>query len=311
MAELSDLIKKFEFSKVLKSEPSTKTVVLFGNIGSDAAIIALEKSHFNFEFEDTGLDKLIQDLKLINLNDVYHWSNAILFQDLDNLPSSKLNLIYPATDVHIRKYSQQKYHYVLETPDMYSMYVVPYIESMKGDRIKWVYNILFEGKESETFIYHDKDSTMGFVLLPDMKWDQINVESLYLCCIVNRKDISSVRDLNGDHLSYLIGIQKTIKQVTCKRFLIEEDELRIFIHYHPSYYHFHIHVVNVSHPGLGDSIAVGKAILLDNVIENIKLAGDYYQKVNLGVLIGENHGLWNIDGFRNSHYRNIGSHHNE
>lgn len=303
-SDISDLVNRFRFEKLLKSDPQTKSIVLFGKINSEDAIVSIEKSHFVVE---SGIDvnKLVDELQIINHNDVYYWSLALLSQSLPKLPAAKLNVIYPATETHIKKYGEQNYHYILESPDTYDKFVKPYISKMKGDRIKWVYNILFEGKESETFIYHDKDANDGFVLLPDMKWDKINMDSLYLCCIVNRTDISSVRDLNASHLTYLKNIQRKIKKITSEKFPIKPDELRIFIHYQPSYYHFHIHVVNVKHPGLGDGISIGKAILLDDIIENISIKGDYYVKRNMGYLIGENHGLWDEHGFKEAHYNHL------
>lgn len=302
MAAINELISKFVFHKILNSDPQTKSAALLGEIDGDQGIVTIEKSHFVIDEDNFEIKDLIDDVLTINNNDIYYWSNATLLQDLQNSPGCKLNLIYPATETHIRKYSSQRHHYVLETPEMYQELVVPYIESMKGDRIKWVYNILFHGKESETFIHHDKDPNTGFVLLPDMKWDKINMESLYLTCIVNRTDISSIRDLNKSHLDWLVNLQSTIRKITASKFPIQQDQLRIFVHYHPSYYHFHIHVVNVHHPGLGNGIAAGKAILLDEVIENIKLVGDYKNR-SLGYLLGENHGLWDI--IKAKHYANL------
>ncbi|KAK6201589.1 trehalase-associated protein [Scheffersomyces amazonensis] len=298
---VNEFVNKFQFKELLKSDPQTKSIVLLGTIDSQDAIISLEKSHFLFDSDhETDLNKLVKDSVIINHNDVYYWSNVLLEQTLNEFPTAKLNLIYPATATHIKKYCTQQVHYIIETPDMYKKYVIPYIETMKGDRIKWVYNILFEGKESETFIHHDKHPQLGFVLLPDMKWDTLNLQSLYLCCIVNRKDISSIRDLNGSHLDFLKQLKSTILQLVEQKYPLSQDQVRIFIHYQPSYYHFHLHIVNVAHPGLGDGIAVGKAILLDDVIENISIKDDYYQVRNIGYLLGENHGLWQIEGYRNS-----------
>lgn len=296
---LNQLISQFSFTQILNSNPQTKTIILLGNIDSKDAIISIEKAHFVIENDSFDVISLVDDLQTINHNDVYFWSKALLKQSFDS-PSAKLNLIYPATETHIRKYSQQPLHYVLETPDIYSQFVVPYIDTMKGDRIKWVYNILFEGKEKETFIYEDNDKTNGFVLLPDMKWDRVNMDALYLCCIVKRTDISSVRDLTGNHVEYLQTIKLKILQVACENYPINADELRLFIHYQPSYYHFHIHAVTVKHSGLGDGINVGKAMLLDDVIENLKLVPNYYQARTLAYVIGENHGLWQNQDYRNA-----------
>lgn len=291
------LISRFNFEKVLSSNTQTKTIAVLGTIDGENAIISIELAHFRYT--DSFIpQEFISKLSLIDQNDVYHWFSATLQQDLENHPGAKVNVIFPATETHIRKFSEQNVHYVVETPEMYHKFAVPYIQTMKGDRIKWVYNILFEGKESETFVHHDKDPETGFVLLPDMKWDRVNMALLYLCCIVNRLDISSVRDLNETHLEFLRDLREKIVSITSKVYGLERDQLRLFIHYHPSYYHFHIHVVNVRHQGLGDGINVGKAILLDDVIENISLMGDYYQKKNIGFVLGENHGLWQSEGYR-------------
>lgn len=49
----------------------------------------------------------------------------------------KTTIIYPATEVHVRKYEKQRRHIIRETPEMYDKFVVAYIESMKGSRIQW------------------------------------------------------------------------------------------------------------------------------------------------------------------------------
>lgn len=80
----------------------------------------------------------------------------------------KANIIYPATETHIKKYGKQNKRMVRETPELYRNVVVPYIETMKGSRIQWVYNILHHGAEADRVIYRDDDAVNGFVLLPDM-----------------------------------------------------------------------------------------------------------------------------------------------
>lgn len=287
---MENLLSRFQAVRLLKSDPQTKTVAVLGTIDGQDAIVSLEK--LAFAFDEFKFDQVVESLKTINTNDIYYWSQANLVQNLEEVPGAKVNLIFPATETHIRKYSTQKLHYIVETAETYNSKVKPFIETQKGDRIKWVHNILFHGKEAETFIHHDKDLKSGFVLLPDMKWDRISMESLYLVAIVNRTDIASVRDLNGEHLNFLLGLQNQIRAISSAKFRVNPDQLRIFIHYQPSYYHFHVHVVNVAHPGLADGINVGKAILLDDVIENMRLVPDYYQKRTLYYTLGENHALW-------------------
>lgn len=289
---VEELITKFQATKVLVVEPHNKSAALLGKINDKDAIVSLEKSPFDFEVGSIDLSDTLESLKLINQNDIYYWSSANLNQAKQF--GAKITVIYPATDAHIRKYSAQKYHYIAETAEMYETKVKPFIETQRGDRIQWVYNILFHGKEAESILFHDKDPEDGFVLLPDMKWDGKLMASLYLVAIVNRKDIGSVRDLNGSHIEFLKRLRSTVKQVTSEKYGIAQDELRVFIHYQPSYYHFHVHVVNILHGGLGQGINVGKAIFLDDVIENLCWAPDYYQKRTLHYVLGENHALWDI-----------------
>lgn len=294
--DCTQLLQKFVAKQTLKVDPQSKIIVLLGTIHGKEAIVSIEKT--SFPYTETSLppelSALLTDTKLINQNDVYYWSLALLKQNLDDSAAGKINLVYPATEKHILKYSVQKHHMIRETPLMYKTKVAPFIETQKGDRIQWVYNIIFKDKEAETFIHNDTDINNGFVLLPDMKWDQQSMSSLYLVAIVRRTDISSMRDLNGSHIDYLENLLNNIKHATYEKFPVEEDELRIFVHYQPSYYHFHIHVVNVAHTGLGGGIIAGKAFLLEDIIDHLKLDSDYYQKKTLTYNLGELHPLWEI-----------------
>ncbi|ODV94412.1 hypothetical protein PACTADRAFT_35216 [Pachysolen tannophilus NRRL Y-2460] len=297
--EFKELVRSFNYKRILKSDPQLKILVILGTINDKNAIISLEKTHFQFtedELSLTLIKDLILDISQIEENDIYYWGVDLLKQDLTRFPSSKINLIYPATDVHIKKYDQQEFHMITETPQMYTEIVEPYINKMKGDRIKWVKNILFDNKEAEKIIYRDDDLEKGFVILPDMKWDAKTLDSLYLVCIVMRQDISSLRDLNESHIPWLQSLLQKLRSEIPKHYVgIKPDNLRIFIHYQPSYYHFHIHIVNVKHPGLGDGISVGKAILLEEIIENLKYLGkNGYKNRNITYAIGENHDLWEM-----------------
>ncbi|ODQ67052.1 HIT-like protein [Nadsonia fulvescens var. elongata DSM 6958] len=184
-----------------------------------------------------------------------------------------------------------------ETPELYRKYVVPYICKQTGDRIKWVFNILNGDKEADKIVYRNDDPQEGFVLVPDMKWDQKTMDSLYLCAIVHRKDIASIRDIKPIHKQWLLNIKKQILDVMSEKYSMDRDQFRLFVHYQPSYYHFHIHAVNVHHNGLGNGISVGKAILLDDIIAQLDYLPDNgFEAITLNYVLGEQHGLW-VDGF--------------
>ncbi|OWB63194.1 hypothetical protein B5S29_g4154 [[Candida] boidinii] len=301
---LEELIPKFKFIKLLNSDSQFKNISLLGKINDKDAIITIEKSHFSFNNDDDDdeisnfINNNITDILQITNNDVYYWGLNLLKQDLNKNPSSKLNLIYPATETHLKKFNKGKIHIINETPILYLKIVEPYIKTMKGKRLEWVKNILYKDAEKESVIFRNND----FVLIPDMKWDGKNLETLYLVAIVLRDDISSIRDLNESHIDYLINIQETIKSQVVNFYskdnensIISKDKLRIFVHYQPSYYHFHIHVVNTSFPGIGETINCGRAILLSDIIENLKFLGPKgYLNRSITYGLNDNHDLWEL-----------------
>lgn len=299
MESISELVERFQFEKVLNSNPQSKSIVLLGKIDDKHAIITAEKTHFSVNSSTNEYSNDYEKLKQTTKNDIYYWGTALLKQDWESNPSAKINVIWPATDIHIKKYSQQTMHLVRETPDVYNRIVKPYIDEMyEQRRLKWVHNILYENAEADRVVYKDlieENKEGGFVVLPDMKWDGINIDSLYLVAIVYRDDIKSIRDLNPSHKNWLITLNNKIKTFVpaCYNFALRPDELNIFVHYQPSYYHFHIHIVNIRHPGLGLGMSAGKAVLLDDIIENLNYLGPQgFMNKTLSYIIGTNHDLW-------------------
>ena len=72
--------------------------------------------------------------------------------------------------------------------------------------MQWVYNILEKKAEVERIVFEDEDPVNGFVLLPDIKWDQKQLENLYLVAICHKHGIKSLRDLDRSHLPLLRNI---------------------------------------------------------------------------------------------------------
>lgn len=286
MVDLSVVVADFVTTRVLALNPLTKSLVVLGTVHGVDTIVLLEKTAFVAE-DLFALASEVLGIELLNTNDVYAWA---LGQLSSPRPQVKVNVISPASETHIRKYDLQTLHVVRETPAMYREVVAPYIATMRGDRIKWVRNILFDGAEADKVVERVEDPVEGYVLLPDMKWDGTTLELLYLCAIVLREDIALIRDLTREHVPWLERLLVRLRASTSSRYGVAADQLRVFVHYQPLYYHFHIHVVNSSHPGLGDGIAAGKAIMLEEVIELLQHV-DYADRTVLYVL-GENHVLW-------------------
>lgn len=55
-----------------------------------------------------------------------------------------------------------------------------------------------------------------------------------------------------------------------ERYGIDKGELRFFVHYQPTYYHFHVHIVHLSYMSFS-GITVGQAHLLDDLIDLLEL----------------------------------------
>jgi len=169
---------------------------------------------------------------------------------------------------HIRKYTKQDHKIIRETPQLYQQVVVPYINAIPPTRLSWLYNILDHVTEADKIVYEDPSDTDGFMIMPDLKWDQSTRSSLYLLCIVRNRGIRSLRDLRPRHLGMLQTIRARAAAAIEQKYQVSGRELRMFVHYQPSYYHFHVHITHVDHLGF-NGIAVGQAHLLDDVIDNL------------------------------------------
>jgi m7GpppX diphosphatase len=224
-------IRKFVYSEVLNSDAQAKFVVLLGTIEGTPAVVTLEKAPFPESqtfFEKLGSN--LVDIRNLDTNDIYSWNVATVAQDVDTAPAAKITVIHPATETHINKARRQNRRLVKETPQMYIDIVVPYIATMKGDRLNWVDNILHHGAEADRVIFRDTDPVNGFVLLPNMRWDRKTMESLYLVAIVERSDLASIRDLNTNHVSFLRYIRDEIVDVVSKKFQLDVNQLKLYFH---------------------------------------------------------------------------------
>lgn len=157
---------------------------------------------------------------------------------------------------------------------------------------QWVYNILDHKKESERIAYEDPCPENGFILLPDLKWDGKTSETLYLLALIHKRDIKSLRDLTDKHLPLLKNIRDKSIDAIQQKYGVKRSQLRIYLHYQPSFYHLHIHFTYLKHEAPG--IFCEKSHLLDQVISNIELMPDYYQRATLSFVLKEADALFEL-----------------
>lgn len=281
------------------ADQAGRRVVLVGTVDAQPALLILERAPFpSSEAYIGALPSSLSRLRNLGANDIYSWHMA-----LSGLPAAddgnaqtdgevveglskeeagffadlKINLIYPCTEAHITKYSKQGVRFVTETPEIYRDRIRPYMQSKRDEgRLNWVFNIIEGKKEVDDVIYRTKFGEAGdegFLLLPDLNWDRSTLEGLHLLALVERRDIWSLRDLKRKHLPWLRHIKAKVLAATVATYpSIEPDQLKLYVHYQPTYYHFHIHIVHVALEA-GATQATGKAVGLESIMETLRAMG--------------------------------------
>ncbi|XP_035896874.1 m7GpppX diphosphatase-like isoform X2 [Anopheles stephensi] len=246
------------------------------NVGEKAVPAGSERTFF------TSSSRLHKEF----VNDVYGNFLCTVDPELNRL---KVSIIYPASEKHIVKHTAQHRYMVDETAERYRNITLPHLDQEQLS-LEWLYNVLEHRKEKERILYEDPCDENGFILLPDLKWDGKTVEQLYLLCLVRRRDIRSLRDLTPAHLPLLRNVQARGTSAIEERYGIGASQLRIYLHYQPTFYHLHMHFTYLQYdpPGTGCE----KAHLLSTVINNIELVGDYYQRATLSYTLKETDKLY-------------------
>ncbi|OAD55572.1 m7GpppX diphosphatase [Eufriesea mexicana] len=277
----------FNTKRVLQNNCMRKQICIEGTFKGyeSSAVVVLEKQ--NFSDDDQSLKELF------NKDTVVHklFSNDV-YGNYECFPLKKHNginamIIHPATAKHIEKFRRKELHIIDETYELYQKITLPCIESSSFS-IEWIFNILEHKAEQDKIIYEDSNEKTGFMIVNDLKWDgQIN--TLKLIALPFQK-IRSIRELNASHLPLLRNIRSAGIAAITKKFNIPASQLRIYLHYQPSYYYLHVHFAYLMFETSG--IYVEKAHLLSTVIKNIELMSDYYTKTVLSYVVTEGDPLY-------------------
>ncbi|KAM9298882.1 m7GpppX diphosphatase [Gastrophryne carolinensis] len=266
----------FRLRTVLRESARDKSIFLHGQVSADGgdaedAVVILERAPFQAEdvSELLGGDPTLTLHMKNDIYGVYHLSPP------PRLNEVKATIIRPATEKHIKKYLRQEVYLIQESGEDYRTITLPFIEAQSFS-IQWVYNILEKKAEAERIVYENPDPDTGFILLPDFKWNQKQVEDLYLIAICHQRGIKSLRDLTADHLPLLRNILQEGQAAILKRYGLRGNQLRIYLHYQPSYYHLHVHFTALGHDAPGTTVE--RAHLLCDVIQNLEAEPAYYQR---------------------------------
>ncbi|KAJ4352450.1 uncharacterized protein N0V89_007798 [Didymosphaeria variabile] len=300
-ARVEAYIPRFQLTRLLNQDQAGRRISLLGTIDSKPALLIAERAAFATDNAHlSSFPTSLTKIKNLGANDIYAWFLANSNPSSTNgdvPPDFKLNLIYPCTEKHVKKYSAQGLRIVTETPSTYAKYVLPWIRSQREKgTLNWVFNIIEGRTEQEDVIYRESDPQNGFLLLPDLNWDRKTLTSLHLLGLVERRDIWSVRDLKKVDVEWLKHVREKLIGATTKLYPdVEADQLKLYVHYQPTYHHFHIHIVHVQLEA-GATQSVGKALGLENIISTLESLGGGeeagMQDVSLAYHLGEASELW-------------------
>ncbi|OJJ47960.1 hypothetical protein ASPZODRAFT_166032 [Penicilliopsis zonata CBS 506.65] len=298
-----ELVGRFEVGQLLSQDQNGRRIAVHGKIDGEQGVLILERTAFVAETREQieAFQTRIMHVQNLGDNDIYRWYLASTHPGDEKSPAHdvKINLIWPCTEQHIKKYSSQILRMVTETPEIYRDHIRPYMNAKREEgRLNWVFNILEGRTEQEDVILRDKGHgpADGFLMLPDLNWDRKTMNSLHLLALVERRDIWSLRDLKKKHIPWLKYLRQRLLEGTVKMYPdLEQDQLKLYVHYQPTYYHFHVHIVNVMLEA-GSTQATGKAFGLENIISQLEtIEGDEESgmaDVSLTYYLGEANELW-------------------
>ncbi|CAD1475012.1 unnamed protein product [Heterotrigona itama] len=280
-------LSAFNVKKVLQHNCTRKQIYIEGAFkGHEGpAVVVLEKQNF-FDDQET-LKELFDDktdLHKLYKNDIYGNYECFPLKKYNGINAT---IIHPATAKHIEKFRRKELYIIDETYELYQKITLPYIES-NSFSVEWVYNILEHKAEQDRIVYENNDEKTGFIMVNDLKWDG-QPNTLKLIALPFQK-IRCIRELNESHLPLLKNIKEAGTAAIAKKFNVPASQLRIYLHYQPSYYYLHVHFAYLMFEAPG--IYVEKAHLLSSVIRNIELMSNYYTKAVLSYVVTEGDPLY-------------------
>eukprot|EP01043_Picozoa_sp_COSAG02_P010910 COSAG02_NODE_394_length_23152_cov_13.232204_13_plen_333_part_00 len=228
-----------------------------------------------------------------------------------------VEMISPASDAKVDRERPQRSYYVEESAAAYAAVSRPLIEAQLSkdeaklraklaesdpihSRIGWLHNVLSGAKETERVLHADDN----FLMNVDTKWathpdcnstpreewhGHSSTDELYCLAIVRDTALPTLRELRTCHLPLLRAILSTGRDTIKRVYGVNQDQLRIFLHYHPQFYHLHVHFTR-SHVNPG--CEAERAHLLTDVIQNLESDGDYYAKRSITIRLRERDALY-------------------
>lgn len=293
-AELIDF-EQLKLEQVIDESALYKSITFQATYKGQNAVVRLEKTPFEESSTRSALSNKQLTAQRSLINDIYSRytiNPAPTTTDTDaTVNNLKAIIVLPANDTVMNKYSHSKTVFFSETAEIYAKIVEPFLANMltnESNYNQWVYNILEGRSEADHVLYNDTDKESGFMLLPSLKSSGDDKE-LHVLAICHRRDIRSLRDLNETHLPLLKNIHDNGPKLIREKYPDQRGHLRSYVHYHPTFYHFHVHFELIDASGYKAS---DRDNLLITIINNISLMKDYYTKATLSYPLSQASALY-------------------
>ena len=245
--------------------------------------------------EFTNTQVIIDNEKYINIGKIDNQIAVIISNGkindfkFDFLSANKINyngkeidIFYPCEKEHYTKKS--KYIIVNESSLEYNSKILPYIKGIYQDNVKWIKDILFNNSEEDRVLYRDDK----IVLVIDIVCDNIyDVKDFYILAIP-LENITSIRDLRKKHIPLLKLMKQKCIDIA-SNYNIDANQLYFFFHYHPSFYHLHLHCCVINHKEL--STKYFRCKMFETVILNLERNSHFYKNGNIMFEIPNNHAI--------------------
>ena len=218
--------------------------------------------NLNYKFIPSNLSTIDSIVKkeIVLKNDIYEKYNALAKIEgeliICNDPSESRRFE--------KKLVRETYHDYLE-----------YISKRNIEKDRWIYNIIDGISEQDSVLYMDDIC----IIIPTYMWDSKNIDKLHLLCLPRDTTLRCIRSLTTAHIPLLKHMKKVTLDIIKEKYGLNEYYIKMFFHYDPSTYHLHIHFVNVANHDSHSSVEYSHE--LNNVLFNLSICYDYYQKVIL------------------------------
>jgi len=276
----------------LKKE-SRRTILNF--LGSFDYILSSESgaeySYYNATNSQQSIFSSLLQLPWRFLGSVFSSSSSItptIPTTTPAVPSYQVEIISPASERQIqRSMPTPETSMIEETPEMYTKIVEPHIQTViDSGSLNWISNVVSGEKERERLLRQEQD----FILNVDTKWrshpncnevprsewyNHPSTEDLYCLAIASDSSIRSIRDLGRHNVPMLQSILSKGRATIEEVYGVQPDQLRVFVHYQPQFYHFHVHFTRLDNE-IG--CLVERAHLLSDIIQNLRSDSDFYVK---------------------------------